>query len=217
MTGFTPELVERDAVVRFIREAAYTAWEDRPEGQLFLSLAKDIENEEHLHFVECRPTFPPELVTLVAVVRMTDLCVLCGSYNCCCPIAEETGKMNAPTEHNPLSFEFGKALPDPANIIAKLEAENKTLREGSAELTEALREACDGASAWSDQRLLEWLERSRTLLTKIGGNNGGRGLSQKCTQNRDRPRTFQQDPRIHALDGECVCGAESCPQCGNGR
>jgi hypothetical protein len=55
MTGFTPELVERDAVVRFIREAAYTAWEDRPEGQLFLSLAKDIENEEHLHFVECRP------------------------------------------------------------------------------------------------------------------------------------------------------------------
>ena len=101
MTGFTPELVERDAVVRFIREAAYTAWEDRPEGQLFLSLAKDIENEEHLHFVGCRP-------------------------------AEASG---------------------------------------IAELTEALREACDGASAWSDQRLLEWLERSRTLLTKIGGNH----------------------------------------------
>jgi hypothetical protein len=59
--------------------------------------------------------------------------------------------MNAPTEkqhagHNPLSFEFGKALPDPANIIAKLEAENKTLREGSAELTEALTSIADGSS-----------------------------------------------------------------------
>jgi hypothetical protein len=26
--------------------------------------------------------------------------------------------------------------------------------------------------------------------------------------------TFLQDPRIHAMDGECVCGARSCPQCG---
>jgi hypothetical protein len=45
---------ERDAVLRFIREAAYTAWDDRPEGRLFLSLADDIENEEHLRFVMCR-------------------------------------------------------------------------------------------------------------------------------------------------------------------
>lgn len=29
-----------------------------------------------------------------------------------------------------------------------------------------------------------------------------------------RGATFLQDPRIHAADGECVCGARSCPQCG---
>jgi hypothetical protein len=69
MTGFTPELVERDAVVRFIREAAYTAWEDRPEGQLFLSLAKDIENEEHLHFVECRPVEASGITELTEALR----------------------------------------------------------------------------------------------------------------------------------------------------
>jgi hypothetical protein len=69
MTGFTPELVERDAVVRFIREAAYTAWEDRPEGQLFLSLAKDIENEEHLHFVGCRPAEASGIAELTEALR----------------------------------------------------------------------------------------------------------------------------------------------------
>ena len=69
MTGFTPELVERKAVVRFIREAAYTAWEDRPEGQLFLSLAKDIENEEHLHFVGCRPAAASGIAELTEAMR----------------------------------------------------------------------------------------------------------------------------------------------------
>lgn len=80
------------------------------------------------------------------------------------------------------------------------------------ELTEALREANDHLKA-----VVGGPTPYDALLAKIGGNNGGRGLSQKCTQNRDRPRTFQQDPRIHALDGECVCGAKSCPQCGNGK
>ena len=48
-----------------------------------------------------------------------------------------------------------------------------------------------------------------------------RETSGMAEQNRDdvnrpleRGPTFQQDPRIHAMDGECVCGAKACPQCG---
>jgi hypothetical protein len=41
-----------------------------------------------------------------------------------------------------------------------------------------------------------------------------RATSRRAIMASDLHRTFQQDPRIHAMDGECACGAKSCPQCG---
>lgn len=44
----------------------------------------------------------------------------------------------------------------------------------------------------------------------------GKTEQKRGVVNNPLPRgpTFLQDPRIHAMDGECVCGAKSCPQCG---
>jgi hypothetical protein len=95
------------------------------------------------------------------------------------------------------------------------EAEWALEASGIAELTEALTDATDLLEEWVGNECPGSISDFRAMLAKIGGKQQPSDEpSQDCIQNRDRPRTFQQDPRIHALDGECVCGAKSCPQCG---
>jgi hypothetical protein len=62
----------------------------------------------------------------------------------------------------------------------------------------------------------EMTKNAREVFAKHGSPTSKNVPHDRTEPQSDKPRgpTFLQDPRIHAMDGECVCGAKSCPQCG---